>query len=263
MYQGYETLLIERSNKIVTVTFNRPEVRNATNPRMHQELERVFIEVGRDPDANVVVLTGAGSCFSAGGDLAQMKANLDNHVRWNESMAEARRILNNLLALDRPVIAKINGHAIGLGATLALFCDITIAAETAKIADPHINVGLVAGDGGSLIWPLLAGHARATYYLLTGEPITGARAAEIGLVTESCSAEALDARVNAIAEKLSSGAAVAIRLTKKAVNMVLRQQLETLMDAHLGFETMSHLSTDHREAVNAFVEKRNPVFTGK
>ena len=263
MYQGYETLLVERRAKIVTVTLNRPEVRNATNPLMHQELERVFPEIGRDPDANVVILTGAGSAFSAGGDLAQIKANLDNHARWNESMGEARRLLVNLLELDRPVIARINGHAIGLGATLALFCDITIALETAKIADPHVSVGLVAGDGGALIWPILAGHARTRKYLLTGEAITGARAAEIGLITEACSQDELDARVQAVAETLAAGAAVAIRGTKRALNLVLRQQLEAVVDAHLGLETMSHLSEDHHEAVTAFVEKRSPVFTGR
>jgi enoyl-CoA hydratase len=263
MYEGYETLRVERQGKIVTVAFNRPEVRNATNPRMHQELERVFPEIGRDPDANVVILTGAGSAFSAGGDLAQMKLNLNDRARWNESMGEARRILVNLLDLDRPVIARINGHAVGLGATLALFCDITIALDTAKIADPHVKVGLVAGDGGSLIWPILAGHARTRLLLLTGEAITGARAAEIGLITEACTAATLDARVNAIAQELAKGAAVAIRGTKRALNLVLRQQLEAAIDAHLGFETMSYLSEDHREAVTAFVEKRNPVFTGR
>ncbi len=264
MYQGYETLIVERRGKIVTVTLNRPEVRNATTPLMHQELERVFPEIGRDPDAKVVILTGAGSAFSAGGDLAQIKSNMDNHVRWNESMGKAKRLIVNLLELDRPVIARINGHAIGLGATLALFCDITLALSTAKIGDPHVKVGMVAGDGGSLIWPILAGYARARHLLLTGANITGARAAEIGLVTEACgSIEELDARVNEIAEELAAGAAVAIRGTKRAINMVLRQQVEAVLDAHLGLETMSHLSEDHREAVTAFVEKRDPVFTGR
>jgi enoyl-CoA hydratase len=213
MYQGYEHLQVERRGKIVTVTLNRPEVRNATNPRMHQELERIFPEIGRDPDANVVIVTGAGTAFSAGGDIAQMKANLDNHARWNESMGEARRLLINILDLDRPVIARINGHAIGLGATLALFCDVTIALDTARICDPHV--------------------------------------------------EALDARVNAIAEEIAAAPAVAVRTTKRALNLVLRQQLEAVVDAHLGLETMSHLSLDHREAVTAFTEKRSPVFTGR
>lgn len=263
MYEDYETLDIERNGGILTVAFNRPDVRNATNPTMHRELERIFPEIGRDPDTNVVILTGRGKCFSAGGDISQMQKSVDDRARWIEAMAEAKRILDGLLALDRPVIAKINGHAIGLGATLALFCDITIADESAKIADPHVKVGLVAGDGGSIIWPALIGYARAKRYLFTGEPITGRQAAEIGLVSEATASDALDARVNAIAAEMNAGAAHAIRLTKRAVNLSLRAQVDALIDAHLGFETMSYLTDDHREAVNAFTEGRTPVFKGK
>jgi enoyl-CoA hydratase len=262
MYEDYKALHVERTGKIVTVKFNRPELRNATNPQMHQELLRIFPEIGRDPEAHVVVLTGAGESFSAGGDLNTLKTSLDDQARWIDSMIEAKGILDGLLALDRPVIARINGHAIGLGATLALFCDITIALETAKIADPHVKVGLVAGDGGAIIWPALVGYARAKKYLLTGEAITGAEAAAIGLVTEAVSADRLDARVAEVAQSLADGAAIAIRLTKKAINMSLRAQLDSMIEAHLGYETMSHLSTDHREAVNAFLERRPPVFTG-
>ncbi len=263
MYQGYETLKVVRKGRIVTVSFNRPEVKNATNALMHQELMRVFPEIGTDSDARVVILTGEGDCFSAGGDLDGLRAGLDNHARWIESMTEARAILNGVVDLDLPVIAKVNGAAVGLGATLALFCDIVIARDTARIADPHVNVGLVAGDGGSLIWPALVGYAKAKRYLLTGEPITGAQAAEIGLISEAVSAEDLDERVDALADRLAGGAAIAIQLTKRAINMALRQQLDTLIEAHLGYETMSHLSADHREAVNAFAEKRSPVFTGR
>jgi enoyl-CoA hydratase len=262
MYQGYEMLKVVRDGRIVRVTFNRPEVKNATNGQMHQELVRVFPEIGRDPEAHVVILTGEGDVFSAGGDIEGLKRGLDDHRRWVDSMIEARDILMGVVELDRPVIAKVNGHAVGLGATLALFCDIVIARDTARIIDPHVNIGLVAGDGGSLIWPELIGYARAKRYLLTGDPITGAEAAAIGLVAEALPADQLDARVEELAEKLANGAAVAIRLTKKAINMSLRQKLDSLIEAHLGYETMSHLSDDHREAVNAFAERRPPVFKG-
>lgn len=261
MYQGYETIAFARAGGILTVTLNRPEVRNATNPTMHQELARLFPEIGRDPDTDVVILTGAGESFSAGGDIVGMQRALDDHVRWNESMAEAREILFGLVDLDRPVIARINGHAMGLGATLALFCDITIAADTAKIADPHVNVGLVAGDGGALIWPLLMGHARAKRYLFTGEAITAPEAAACGLITECVPRDRLDARVDELAAALAAKPAVALRGTKRAANMLLRQQLSAVIDGHLGLETMSHLSQDHHEAVNAFAERRAPAFT--
>jgi enoyl-CoA hydratase len=263
VYEGYETLKIARAGGIVTVTFNRPEVKNATNAQMHQELARIWPDIANDSDARVVIVTGAGDAFSAGGDIAGMKRSLDDHTRWVDSMLEARDILRGVMDLDLPVIAKVNGHAIGLGATLALFCDIVIARDTAKIADPHVKVGLVAGDGGSLIWPALIGYARAKRYLLLGEAITGAQAAEIGLVTEALPGDQLDARVDAIATELAAGAAVAIRLTKRAINMDLRQRFDAMIEAHLGYETMSHLSEDHREAVMAFSEKREPRFTGR
>jgi enoyl-CoA hydratase len=263
MYEDYETLEVVREGKVVTVSFNRPEVKNATNPRMHQELMRIFPEIGRDPDAHVVILTGKGDCFSAGGDIGGMQKNITNHARWLESMAEARDILYGLVDLDRPVIAKVNGAAVGLGSTLAVLCDIIIAKDTAVICDPHVKVGLTAGDGGAVIWPMQIGFARAKKYLLMGEPIRGAEAAAIGLITEAVPGDKLDARVAEIAQTLANGAPVAIRLTKKSINMTLRQRLDALIEAHLGYETMSHLSTDHAEAVNAFIEKRPPVFTGK
>lgn len=263
VYAGYETLKVVAEAGIVTVSFNRPEVKNATNAVMHRELIRIFREIGQDKEARVVILTGEGDCFSAGGDIEGMHRSIDDQPRWIESMTEARDIIMGVVDLDVPVIAKVNGHAIGLGATLALFCDIVIARDTARIADPHVKVGLVAGDGGSVIWPALIGYARAKRYLLTGDPITGAQAAEIGLISEALPADQLDAHVAELAEKLAAGAAVAIRLTKRAVNMSLRQQVDALIEAHLGLETMSHLSDDHREAVTAFIERRPPAFTGR
>lgn len=263
MYEGYETLKVVREGKIVTVSFNRPQLKNATNPQMHRELARVFPEIGRDSEAHVVILTGSGDTFSAGGDIDAMRTSLDDQARWMESMVEAREILMGVIDLDRPVIAKINGHAVGLGATLALVCDIVVAKDTARIIDPHVKVGLVAGDGGSVIWPLLVGYAKAKRYLLTGAPITGAEAAAIGLVSEAVPGDQLDARVAEIAQDLAAGAAVAIRLTKRSINMALRQQMDALIEAHLGYETMSHLSADHREAITAFAEKRPPVFVGR
>jgi enoyl-CoA hydratase len=263
MYENYQTLKITREGRVLTVAFNRPEVKNATNSKMHQELLRVFLAIADDPDTHVVVLTGEGDAFSAGGDIDTLRVSAEDHARWNESMREARDIVMALVELDRPTIARINGHAIGLGCTLALLCDIIIVRDDAKLADPHVKVGLVAGDGGSIIWPALIGYARAKRYLFTGDTISGAEAAKIGLASESCPAGELDARVHAIAHRLAGGATAAIRLTKKAVNMDLRQRLDSLLEAHLGYETMSHLTADHREALDAFLNKRAPVFSGK
>jgi len=263
-YEGYQTLAVSRADKILTITLNRPEVRNATNGLMHQEFIRLFAEVRTDPETNVVILTGAGEkAFSAGGDIETLREYFTDQAGWAASMVEAKAILEGLVSIDQPVIGRINGDAIGLGATIALFCDITIAVDTARIADPHVGVGLVAGDGGSVIWPLLIGYAKAKRYLFTGDIITGKEAAEIGLVSESVPREQLDERVNALATRIANGATVAIRGTKAAVNMDLRQRLAALIDGHLGFETVSHLTQDHIEALNAFKERRAPNFTGR
>ncbi|MBT4521211.1 MAG: enoyl-CoA hydratase/isomerase family protein [Halieaceae bacterium] len=262
-YTDYETLNLKRTGKILTVTLNRPEQYNAANALMHQELVRVFQEINHDVDTHVVVLTGAGKAFSAGGDIKAMLKSLDDHQRWAESMREARDLLYAIVDLDRPIIARINGHAVGVGATIALFCDITFAVESALIGDPHVKVGLTAGDGGALIWPLLIGHARAKRLLLTGDTVSAAQAAELGLITEAVpSLEELDTKVDAVAEQLAAGASVAIRTTKRAANMLLRQQLDAVIDGHLGLETLSHLTNDRREAAYAFRDKRKPVFTG-
>ena len=263
MYESIKALKIERRGPVLWVILDNPPL-NGTTPEMHSELAHVFREVSRDPETRAVVLTGAGDRgFSAGGDINKMAEGLDDHARWCNAMPEAREIILNILECDKPVIGRINGHAIGLGASIALSCDITIMVETAKIADTHVKVGLVAGDGGSLLWPHLIGWMQAKRYLLTGDMLTGREAADIGLVTFAVPADQLDATVEEWASKLANGPTRAIALTKRSLNMAIRHEGQIFMDAQLGLETMSHLSEDHREAVFAFRDKREPNFTGK
>ncbi len=264
MYDRYRALRTERAGGVLTVTIDNPPV-NAITPEIHRELSTIFADIDADEETRVVVLTGAGDTFSAGGDLDNMADRIVNarHDRWLRTAGEAKAIVGGLLRLRKPIIARINGHAIGLGATLAVLCDITVMVETAKIADTHVKVGLVAGDGGALIWPLLIGFPRAKEYLLTGEVLTGRRAAEIGLVNHALPREELDAKVAALAETLAGGAPLAISGTKQAINLVLRAQVESLIEAHFGLETETYLSEDHREAVFAIREKRRPVFKGR
>jgi enoyl-CoA hydratase len=195
--------------------------------------------------------------------MALMKETLADHALWAANMEQARDLLMAVVDLDRPIIAKVNGAAVGLGATLALFCDIVVAGNTVKITDPHVGVGLSAGDGGALIWPELIGYARAKMHLLTGLPILGEEAARIGLVSEAVPSDRLDQRVDELAHMISLLPPVAVRLTKKSVNMSLRQKLDAMIEAHLGYETLSHLTDDHAEAVNALLAKRDPVFVGR
>ena len=205
MYEQYRALGIDKKDGILTITLDNPPT-NAVTTAMHAELGTIFKTINRDPEVKVVVVTGAGDkAFSAGGDIRHMVELLDDHARAMEGFKEAQELLYDLLRLEKPLIARINGHAIGLGATLALFSDLTYAVETAKIGDPHVQVGYAAGDGGALIWPQLIGYARAREYLLLGEPLTGKEAAEIGLITRAVPAERLDEVVNGVAERLAGG----------------------------------------------------------
>lgn len=262
IYENYKLVNFDRRGSVLTATLNNAPM-NAVDPDLHDELSTLFDDVGRDDECNVLVLTGAGRAFSAGGDFHKMlEATNDSSLR-ERMMARAPHIIQSFLQLEKPVIARVNGHAMGLGATLALFSDVVFAAHGAKIGDPHVKVGLSAGDGGSLIWPHLIGYARARHYLLTGEAIIAEVAAEIGLIHKAVPQEALDQEVFAYADALALGPTMAIRATKRSINMALCAQAATMADAHIGLELRTMSSQDHREAILALMEKREPVFTGR
>lgn len=261
--ERYENLLITREGRKLTITMNRPDSLNAANVLLHEELAHVFYDVASDPDSDVIVFTGAGRAFSAGGDIPWMQDAIDNPVMFEQTAREAKRIVYSMLDLEKPLIAKVNGHATGLGATLALFCDIVIASEKAKIGDPHVSIGYVAGDGGPAIWPQLIGFSRAKEYLMTGELMTAEKAAQIGLINYAVPPEELDQFVDDFADKLLNGATKAIRWTKIVTNLELKRIVHSIMDASVAYEALSNITEDHQEAVKAFSEKRSPSFTGK
>ncbi len=263
-YTQYEGLLVEKKNKVMTITLNAPEAMNAFTGPMHYSMSRIWDDVQDDPGVHVVVLTGAGKAFSAGGNVIAMQQKIDNPALWDAtSVPEAKRIVFRMLECDKPVIARVNGHAVGLGATVALLCDIIIAADHAKIGDPHVNAGLVAGDGGALMWPQLIGFARAKEYLFTGDLMSAAEAHRIGLINHCVPAAELDEKVYGLANRLAAGAMKSIRWTKQVVNIPLRQIAHATMDLSISVETQSNLSKDHQEAVWAFGQKRKPRFTGE
>jgi enoyl-CoA hydratase len=257
---SFETIALTRKGRLLTITFNRPDSLNAVNSAMHEELAEVFNFAALDPHSDVVVLTGAGRAFSAGGDLDHIAHNAANPHLFDNEVRLAKRIVFSMLDLDKPLICRLNGHAIGLGATLALLCDVIFAADHAKIGDPHVALGLVAGDGGAVIWAQRIGLGRAKEFLLTGDLVLAKKAEEIGLVNHCVPAAELDAAVDAFCEKLLKGSQNAIRWTKVLTNLELKRVATALMDAGIAYEAVAQRSPDHREGVQALIEKRKPKF---
>ena len=254
-----ENLEISLDAGILRVALDNPPM-NCNTKALHNALTRIWSDVHDDDDVRVVVFTGKGRAFSAGGDIKAMQHTVDHPEEWWPTATEAKRIVYRMLECDKPIIARVNGHAIGFGATLALACDIIVAVETAKFGDPHVNAGLVAGDGGAVLWPQAIGFPRAKEALLLGETISAKRAEEIGLINYALPADQLDAKVDEIAGKLARGAQRAIRWTKQTINLQLRQIAHPVMELGMANETLSQFSDDHAEAVKAFAEKRDAKF---
>ena len=263
-YDSYtENLRVEVQAGIMTLTLHNPENLNTNTPAMHTALSKIWDDIHDDDDVNVVVFTGAGRAFSAGGNPHQMQEQIDDDAKWWPIIPEAKRIIFRMLECDKPIIAKLNGHAVGFGATLALCADIIVALETAKIGDPHVNAGFACGDGGALLWPQAVGFARAKEYLFTGNLLTAKQAVEIGLINYALPAEELDAKVSELAEQIARGAGRAIRLTKNVMNIPLRQLAHSMMDLGMANETLTKYSDDHQAAVRAFIQKERPRFKGR
>jgi enoyl-CoA hydratase len=261
-YRSYSHLEITTEDRVVTVTINRPEVRNAINAGLHSELGRIFIDLDMDDECDIVILTGAGGYFCGGGDLNWVLSLNGDPVRSSAGIRTDRRIQNSMLDLEKPIIAKVRGPAIGLGCSLALFCDFVYATPQATFADPHVSVGLVAGDGGAVIWPQLIGYARARRYLLTGDPIKGAEAANIGLITAAVPDDELDDTVAKLAERLRSGATHSIKWTKASINAGLKVTANGIIDRAGAYENMSQMTNDNRIGLQAFLNKETAEFTG-
>jgi len=260
---GFTTISTELEDRILVVKFNRPDRLNALNKVMHDELAELYGRIERDDEVDVVVLTGEGKAFCVGADFDQMEENLarggyeDGHP---DLMYGSVRMARSILAVSQPMIAAVNGHAIGLGATLALFCDVVYMAETARIGDPHVKAGIVAGDGGPVLWPMLVGMNRAKEYLMTGDLLTAQEADRIGLVNHVLPGDELLDAAMTMARTLATGAQIAIRFNKRLVNKELEERVNKIYDLALALEGLTFETADHREAVQAFLEKRAPVF---
>jgi len=253
-------LTFKQDGKVLTALFNQPAKLNPINNDVEKDLVNLLHEGADDPDFNVLVLGGEGRAFSAGGDIPFMQKVIDDPSLFGTY--QPKKTVFSLIDFPKPIVAKVQGPAIGLGATIALLCDVIFASPNAKFGDPHVNVGFTAGDGGAIIWPQLIGYARAKQYLLTGDLVNAAEAERIGLINFVVPAEELDQKVMEFAQRLANGATKSINWTKQLANIGLRQVASGLMDASIAYEALSNITRDHQEAVTAFIEKRKPKFTG-
>lgn len=257
----YEALAFERDGRVLTVSINLPERMNVVTERLHHEMSRVFADVADDPDSDIIVLTGTGKVFCAGGDLKWLAEELEQGlVPFVTEAQTMRRIVGSLLECPKPVIAAVNGDAMGFGASIALLCDVVIAVEHARFADPHCKVGLSTGDGGSLIWPQLIGYAKARHYLLTGDALDAIEAERIGLISLVKPADEFEDFVRKYAQKLAAGAQTAIRYSKITANLPLRQMVASVYEAMIAYEGLCKHTADYREGVTSFLERRKPEF---
>jgi enoyl-CoA hydratase len=259
-WSDYKQLTFERKeNGVLLITLDRPDKYNAADEEMHNELSRVWTDVAADPEIRVAVVTGAGKAFSAGGDLGMVERMAGDHERVSHMIDEMGDLVYNMTNCTKPIVSAINGVAVGAGTVIALMADISICAEDAKIGDGHVKLGVAAGDHAAIIWPLLAGMAKARYYLMTGEMLDGAEAERIGLVSKALPREQVLDEALKVAQTMATGSQTAIRWTKKALNSWVRNA-GPIFDQSAAYEMLGFMGPDVLEGAAALREKRAPRF---
>jgi enoyl-CoA hydratase len=260
-YDDFTALRIERPEPgVLKIVLDGPGL-NAVGPVAHRELADVWRTVERDPDTRVAVLTGAGKAFSAGGSFELLEELTDSFEARIRILREARDLVINVVNCSKPIVSALHGPAVGAGLVAGLLADISVAGRTARIIDGHTRLGVAAGDHAAICWPLLCGMAKAKYYLLTCEMVTGEEAERIGLVSLCVDDDAVQDRAMAIARDLAAGAQDAIRFTKHTLNHWYRA-FEPAFDAALAYEFLGFGGPDAAEGLAALREKRPPAFGG-
>ena len=256
-----------RDGGVLTLTMNQPETRNAlTGNTAVQELVDACAAITLDAGIRCVILTGAGPVFSSGGNVKDMRRFFEQDISPELIREEYRngiqRIPRALYNLDVPVIAAVNGAAIGAGLDLACMCDIRIASDRATFAESFVKVGIVPGDGGAWLLPRVVGMSKASEMAFTGEAISAAEALACGLASRVVAPEALLVEAQKIAAKIAANPGGVLRMTKRLLREGQRSTLESLLELSAGYQAIAHKTPDHQEAVMAFLQKRKPVFAG-
>ena len=254
---------LRREGNILVVTLAHPtNPMNVVDEAMHHQLHRLMIALREERHARAILLRSSGRAFCAGGDFNWFP-ELRNIEAMEALRHDAKSIIWNLLDVRAPIVCALNGHAMGLGASIALLCDVIVMSTAAKLGDPHVSVGLVAGDGGAAIWPLAIGPALAKRYLLTGDALTAEQCRAVGLVTDVCDPDQLETVAMALCERLAAQPPLAVQYTKAAVNQQVKLALMQSFDISTQSELVTLLSADHVEAVNAAVERRPGTYHGR
>lgn len=260
-YDRYERLKLDwAAPRVLRVTLSAPGRLNAVDTTGHRELAEIWRDADADPEVRAVLVRGEGTVFSSGGDLAMIEEMMDDHVARMRIMREARDIVMNVVNCGKPVVSAIQGPAVGAGLAVALLADVSVVGRTAKIIDGHTRLGVAAGDHAAIIWPLLCGMAKAKYYLLLNDTLSGEEAERIGLVSLCVDDHEVHVRAMGIATRLAEGPAEAISATKHALNGWLRLA-QPSFDASLAMEFLGFTGPDVREGVAAIREKRPPKFS--
>jgi enoyl-CoA hydratase len=256
-YQLPDVLQIEHDGPVRIVRLNRPDDLNATNHELHSALARLFPQIDADDDARAVVLTGNGRAFSAGGDFTYLDALTRDAALREETLADGKRIVTGMTACRVPIVAAVNGPAVGLGCSLVALSDIVFMAESAHLADPHVALGLVAADGGPVTWPLLTSLQLAKEYALTGDRIPAHRAAEIGLVNHVCPDSEVFEQALSCAHRIAKLPRRAVEDTKRVINLHLERAVVATIDFALTAEDRSFTSPELRANLDRFLGARD------
>ncbi len=260
-YEPFGGLTIDRpADGVLRITMDGPGL-NAVGPEVHRQLADVWLAVDRDPETRVAVLRGAGKAFSAGGSFELLEDLLGDYATRTRIMREARDLVFNVIACSKPIVSAIHGPAVGAGLVAGILADVSVVARTARIIDGHTRLGVAAGDHAAICWPLLCGMAKAKYYLLTCDTLTGEEAERIGLVSLCVDNDAVHDRALEVATQLAGGAQQAIHWTKQTLNHWYRQQT-AILDASLAYEMLGFAGPDAREGLASHTEKRAPRFSG-
>jgi enoyl-CoA hydratase len=258
-YPDYASLKLDwPAERVLRITLSRGRM-NAMDFDMHHDLGQIWRLIDDDPAVNAVIVTGEGKAFSAGGEFDMIENILADHDFRSKMWKDARHMVDGMIQCSKPIVSAINGAAAGGGLAVALLADISVAAESAKLVDGHVILGVAADDHAVAIWPLLTSMAKAKYYLMTSDPISGVEAERIGLVSFCVPDDKVMERALEIAVKLSNGAPAAIRWTKHSLNHWIRAAWPAF-EASLAFGILGFTSPEAREGLDALKEKRAPNF---